>query len=216
MNDELRDKLIEFFSNYKKITYQKGDVIIRGQDTPSGVYFVRNGYVKMSSIFEDGTEIAFNIFKPQSYFPMIWALTDMDNVYFYKALSKVEVFRAPKEDVVIFLQSNPKILQDLTTRLLIGLDGVISTTKNIIKSNSLKKVALIIVMLGKRFGNINADNYIEIDVDLTHQDIANFSGISRETTSIAIEKLRNKNLLSVRGKKFIINNIQELENVNNH
>lgn len=211
MNDEFRTKLITFFSKYRKISYAKGDIIIRGDDTPSGVYFINSGHVKMSSISEDGTEITFYIFKPLSFFPMTWALAEIDNVYYYKALTRVEAYRAPKEDVVAFLESNPKILRDLTTRLLVGLDGLIYTTKNIIKSNSTKKVAIIIAMLAKRFGHINDDNNIELDIELTHQDIANFAGISRETTSISIEKLRTKKLIFHKGKKFIIENIQKLE-----
>ncbi len=211
MNIDLRIKLMAFFSNYRKICYSKGDIVIRGDDTPNGVYFIKSGYIKMSSIYENGTEIAFNIFKPESFFPMTWALAEVENVYFYKAMSNIVVYRAPKEDVVAFLESNPKIFKDLATRLLISLDGLIHTTKNVIKSNSTKKVAIIIAMLAKRFGHINDDNNIEIDIDLTHQDIANFAGISRETTSISIEKLRTKKLIFHKGKKFIIENIQKLE-----
>ena len=83
MNAIETDKLVDFFRKYKKIPYKKGDVIIRGNDQPSGVYFVKSGYIKMSSLLEDGSEIGVNIFKPSSFFPMIWALGNIENSYFY-------------------------------------------------------------------------------------------------------------------------------------
>ena len=211
MEDQLNYKLITFFEKYKHKTYTKGDMIIRGDDEPTGIYFIKKGYAKMSLIQEDGVEVSINIFKANTFFPMIWALGNVENVYYYKALTSIELYKAPKEDFLFFLKENPQILLDLTSRVLIGIDSIIGTTTSILKANSVQKVAIVIKMLAKRFGKINNEGETEIDISTTHQDIANFSGISRETASLAISTLRKNRVIKNLGRKIIISNLQSLD-----
>ncbi len=38
------EKLDEFFSRFKKLTFKKGETILRAGDEPRGVYFLKKGY----------------------------------------------------------------------------------------------------------------------------------------------------------------------------
>lgn len=213
MDLELQEKLINFFKQFKKIEYSKGETLIRADDEPSGVYFITKGYVKMSNIFEDGSEIAVNIFKPGSFLPMMWALGDIDNTYFYKAITPTETYRAPKEKFLDFLSKHPQILFDLTARVLRGLDGIITLNKYMLSADSFKKVVVIIRNLSKRFGQNGKGEIIEIVIPMTHQDIAHFAGITRETVSIAMEKLKKQKIITQSKRRIIILDVHKLENL---
>lgn len=213
INPSLDNKLILFFSKNRQTKLPKGSVIIHGDDEPTGVYLINKGFVKMSSINEDGSEIAVSIFKPNSFFPMTWAVADIENKYFYKALTDVELYKSNKHDFLAFLSSNTDILFDLTSRLLTGLDGIIQLTKNLLKTSSTKRVASLIKMLIKRFGVKNEAGETIIDIALTQQDISNFIGTSRETASIAIEKLKKQKIIDVKHKKIIVLDIDKLNEI---
>ncbi len=211
MNKGLNTKLNKYFSKHKKIFYKKGSAIIRAGEEPSGAFFLKKGYVKMSYVFENGVEIIFNIFKPGSLFPIIWFVGEVDNSYDYQAMTDIEVFKSPKAEVLKLLDENPDILFNLTKRIVIGFDGLLLNIRHILFGNSLVRVSSAIYIMVKRFGRREKGGKFFIKIKLTHQDIASLSGISRETASIAIKKLERGGIITQKKGYFLVNDIKKLE-----
>lgn len=210
---KLDQPLATFFGNFKEQSFEKGEIIIRGDDEPLGVYFVKSGYIKMSSPFENGSELAVNVFKPGSFFPMIWAIGEVPNSYYYQAMTLTKVWRAPKAKLLEFLRRNPEILLDLTRRVLVGLDGILFNLKCVLTGSSVNRVAACLFVLAKRFGRVEARGKITISLPVTHQDIANFSGLTRETVTLAIDKLKKKGVITSVRRKLSVVNFRALEKI---
>jgi CRP/FNR family cyclic AMP-dependent transcriptional regulator len=210
MNTDFEELLTDFLKDYRHISYRKGDIIIRGDDIPSGVYFVQKGTVKMSFIGKDGNELGVNILKPGAFFPMIWALGGVENTYFFQALSGTIAIKVPKEDFINFLKENPSLLYDLTRRLLVGMDGLLFNIKHILSGSATSKISVIIYSLARRFGVKKGDS-VELGLNLTHQEIAHFAGLSRETTTIAINKLVKSGILEQTQRKILIRDWEGLQ-----
>lgn len=202
--------LDNFFSKQKLLSYKKGEVIIREDDEPSGVYYLSQGFVRLGATMINGGELTFNIFKPGSFFPMMWAIGETTNAYFCQALSDVKIYRAPKPEVVSFIKENPDILFDLTKRILIGMDGLLKNLQHVMFGGSESRVAAVILMLAKRFGEEKAEEWVIIGMELTHQDIALLAGVTRETTSIAMKQLERRGLIKPLKKRYTVN-INKLE-----
>jgi len=211
MDIETLKKLGDFFDKFPISNYKKGETIIRSDDEPAGVYYLKEGFVKMNSIFENGSELTLNIFKPKSFFPMTWAIGDIKNTYYFLAMANSTVHKAPKNKVVEFLKENPDILFDLTKRILIGLDGLLTNVSHLLFGSAQNRVASAILISAKRFGDKKVDGKITINLNLTHQDIANLAGLTRETTSIAIGQLEKAGILSQIKHQFVVNDIEKLE-----
>ncbi len=113
-----------FFGKFTHLTYRKGDIILRAEDAPQGVMYLTKGYVRQYMVDEWGTMLMFHIFKPNSFFPVTWVVNDEPNRYYLKAVTPVELWRAPKKAVREFLHNNPPVVYDLTRLLLSGLCGI--------------------------------------------------------------------------------------------
>lgn len=211
MEKSVFKKLENFFSKWKPLNYKKGEIIIRSDDIPQGVFYVKKGYVSLYTIFEDGKQVTFNIFKPGSYFSMMWAVGDIPNSYNFQALIETSLYRAPKDKVVDFLKENPDVLFDVTRRILVGLDGILTITEHLISGTAYQKIGATLVVLAKRFGRKRQNKDITIELALTHQDIANLCGITRETTSLAMEKFEKKGLISYNARHIVVKSIVKLE-----
>ena len=205
------DKLRYFFSLSKILTYKRGEIILRSDDSPQGIIFLEEGFVKMNSIFPDGRELTLNIFKPQTYFPMTWAIADIPNTYFYQAMTNLKIRRMPKNLFLEFLDQNPDVLRELTTRILIGLDGLLTNIQYMLSGNSHYRVAAAILLCARRFGKKIGLNSVSVTLPLTHQDIGNIAGITRETATIAIDKLQKQGLITHHYRHLTINNLSLLE-----
>src|ERR1035437_7600055 len=100
----------KFYKQFTNRNYKKGEMLIRADDDPQGIFCLTKGYVRQYTISKSGFELTLHILKPISYFPMVWAINGTPNVYYFEALTPVEVGRAPKDDVVKFIRNKPDII----------------------------------------------------------------------------------------------------------
>lgn len=203
--------MINFFSNFPATKYKKHEVVIGASDTPPGVYFVESGFVRLYSILENGQETTFNIFKPGSYFPMTWALGKAQNSFYYETMSPSILRRAPKEAVLDHLEENPPVLLDLTTRVLSGLNGLLTNIEYLFVGNAYRRVMATLLISAKRFGEKSGKDGAIITLPLTHQDIASLTGLTRETVSVVMKKLADKKVVAKRNRRLEVLSIKSLE-----
>ena len=204
-------KVLHFFSKYKPIFYKKGETIIRASDNPQGINFLVGGYVRHYSINQEGQELTLNIFKPGSYFPVVWAIAGETNHYFYEAMTQVEIRRAPKREAVSFFRQNPSVLYELTKRLLSGLNGLLIRMESLLLGNAKQRVSSTLFILAKRFGEKNGGDNILIKIPITHQAIASLAGLSRETTSLEMKKLEREGVIAKQNRYIAVNKLGKLK-----
>jgi CRP/FNR family transcriptional regulator len=210
MNNLPKEKLKKFFLKYSVSKFKKKETILRAGDNPQGVYYLAKGYLRMYMITGEGNELTLNIFKPGSFFPLSWAITKIPNSYFYESITECEILKVTSEDFQEFIKDDPEVMEEIIRILLLGLNGTLMRLQYMILGNSGQKVCNIFLLLGKRFGDAK-NKHIYIKFPITHQEIANLSGLTRETVSIEIKKLENEKLISRRKRDYVINNITKLE-----
>ena len=109
-------KTKEFETFYKQFIirdYKRGEMLIRADDDPLGIFCLTKGYVRQYTISKIGFELTLHILKPISYFPMVWAINGTPNIYFFEALTPVQVGRAPRDKVAILSRTNLRLFLSL-------------------------------------------------------------------------------------------------------
>lgn len=209
MNLDL-NKLESLFEGGRFLTYKKKETIIRAEDVPSGVYYVKKGYVREYSVDKYGKEFSLIVFMPGDFFPVLWSLGNIPNSYYIEALTRVEVMRLPKGDFLRMLQKDQALFLEIIKKIVVRFSGLMQRSEYLVFGNAYEKVASILVILAERFGNKNKES-IEIPFPVTHKDIGHMVGMTRETTSIELLKLEKKGAISYKGKKMTIINPQLLK-----
>lgn len=141
------NKKKEFETFYKQFTvrnYKKGEILIRADDDPQGIFCLTKGYVRQFIISKTGFELSLHILKPISYFPMIWALNGAPNIYFFEALTPVEVGRAPKDKAVSFIKDKPAIILELMGELLEDYAESLTRIEHLVFSDAYRRVISIL------------------------------------------------------------------------
>lgn len=211
MDKVTNSKLENFFKHYKPLHFSKKEIILRPDEEPAGIFYLKKGLVRQSTISKTGEVLIIHIFRPGSFFQMMWAINHTPNTYLYEAITPVEVFLAPCNVVSEFIKKDPELLYDLTSRLLKGLDGFLKRMEYLVFDSAYFKTAALISYYAKNFGEKNKKGII-IDMPLSHREIASWVGIARETVSLQMENLEKKGLISYHGRTLIINNLAGLEN----
>jgi CRP-like cAMP-binding protein len=206
------NKTKEFETFYKQFTirtYKKGEMLIRADDDPQGIFCLTKGFVRQYTISKTGLELTLHILKPISYFPMVWAINSTPNVYHFEALTPVEVGRAPREQVINFIKDKPAIIFELMSELLEDYSEILTRVEHLVFSDAYRRVISILLYIAKHFGK-KSDKGIIIQHRFTQQDIATLVGVARETASNEMIKLEKKGLITYINHSILVENINKL------
>lgn len=205
-----RQKLTEFFDSYKKYQYQKKEILIRPDEDPGSVFYLEQGVVRMYAISANGEELVINIFKPGAFFPMSWVLNNSTPRHYYEAMENVSLRKAPKLEFLEFLTQNPDLVIDLLKRIYLGLEGYFTRMEYLMTGKAASRLITELLIFAKRFGSL-ANGSTVVSVKLTEKDLAAQAGITRETVSRELQKLKNKGLVKLEKNTLIINDLTKLE-----
>ena len=206
------DKTKEFETFYKQFVirnYKKGEMLIRADDDPQGIFCLTKGYVRQYTISPAGNELSLHILKPISYFPMVWAINGTPNVYFFEALTEVEVGRAPQEQVVSFIKDKPSLLFALMSELLEDYAETLTRVEHLVFSDAHRRVISILIYIAKHFGQPHKRGII-VNHRFTQADIATLVGVARETASIELSKLEKEGLVKYIDHSILFEDLNSL------
>lgn len=141
---------------------------------------------------------------------MVWAINDTPNVYFFEALTLIEVGRAPRDQIVSFLKDKPSLLFVLMSELLEDYAETLKRLEHLVFSDAYRRVISILLYIAKHFGEVRGAGVI-VHYHFTHQDIATLVGVARETASLEMLKLEKKGFIKYIDHSILFKNIQKLE-----
>lgn len=210
MDINVQTKLNKFFNQYIPQEYRKKELLIRADEQPSGVIYLKDGIVRMYAVSAQGEEVVINTFKSPSFFPMPWVLNDTLSRYYYETATKAVVYRAPKEEFLKFLVQEPEVVMDLLKRIQTGLEGYFLRMEYLMTGNAASRLITEILINAKRFGESYGKNTV-VRLKLTEKDLAAQSGIARETVSRILGKLKQKGLIDFQKNILSVRDLPALE-----
>lgn len=209
MTSEVADKVQKHFTKYPKHTYPKGQILVFADESPDHIFYIVKGRVRKYDVSYRGDEVIVNLFKPPAFFPMSWAINRTPNNYFYKTETESEVHIVPTEDALEFLKANPDVMLDLLSRIYKGMDGLLGRVVHLMSGTARSRVIYELIIECRRFGEQTKDGGYKLGI--SEVDLAARSGLSRETISREVHKLKESGWVEVTTSSIIVKNMTELE-----
>lgn len=198
------------FANSRLQTHKRGSILIRPEDAIAKILYLTTGYVRQYLVTRSGDEVSIHIYGPGSFFPIMIVLSNATNRFFFEASTDIEVKSASPDRVIELLQSEPKVLYDLTKRFAKGLDGLVTRIEHTFMRPAEPRIVSFLLYLSNRFGEDTYEGR-RIRLTLTHQDIANWLGLTRETVSRQLGKLKRKGLISYHNEHIVVIRFDKLQ-----
>lgn len=204
------NNLINKFHQGTKLTYRKGEYIIRPGEAPSSVFYIEKGLVKAYDISKYGEENLLIIRKNHEVFPLIWAITGLERDIIYQAMDDVIVWRVSRDDYLKELHGDPSLLPpllDMVTEMYrIHSERIMNLEYRTVR----ERVISFLLTMAKRFGRVT-DHGVLIEVPLRHQDVASSVNASRETSSRELGRLEREGLIKNNQSTITLCDINRLQ-----
>ena len=193
-----------------KITYRKGDFIVRPGELPPGIFYISDGLVKAYDITRYGDENLLILRKEHEVFPLIWAVTGQERHVIYRAVLPTTVFRVDRSDFLRFVQKNPEVTAPLLDMAIEMYRLHSERILNLEYRSVRERIISFLLTTAQRFGTPVSDGLL-VDVPLRHQDIASSINASRETTSRELSIMERKGMIARESSHIIIKNPKTFE-----
>lgn len=208
MEPEVRDKLIKFFSKYRSLQFKKGEILISPHKAIKGVFLLNKGIVRCYTVSGEGVEMTVNQYRSHSLFPMNWALNNSSNRYFYEAITEGQVYLAPRKEFVGFFKKNPQIAVDLLKRIYRGLEGYLLRMESFLGGSAQQRLLVQLLIQARRSTEAKSG---AISLQLSHKYLASETGLTRETVTREIKRLKGRKIIANKGNTLLIPNLTVLE-----
>ena len=199
------------FKRGTRLTFKKGEFIIRPGEAPSGVFFIESGLVKAYDISKYGEENLLIIRKSQEIFPLIWALTGQERNIIYEALDDVVVWRIRRKDYLTDIHDVPELLQPVFAMVIEMYRLHSEHILNLEYRTVRERLICFLLNTAERFGKKVPGGGIEIAVPLKQQDIASSINSTRETTGRELVRLERLGLVSAKQSIITLLDIEKLQ-----
>lgn len=189
------NELINLFHQGTRISFNKGDFIIRPGSSPTGVFYIASGLIKAYDITRYGDENLLIIRKAGEVIGLTWAITGRDREIIYAALAPTVVFRLDRDIFRKHLQDHPKAALPLIDMIMDMYRLHSERIMNLEYRSVRERLVSFLLTTSGRFGREVPEGLL-IDVPLRHQDIASSISATRETTSRELAALERQGLLT--------------------
>lgn len=202
MEEKTKKKLIKFFKKFPLKKYKKRQIILKPGEEFPGIIFVKSGYVRVYTKYQE-KQVTMQMFRPTLYFSLIGAMTKQVNHHYFEAITPVELWVAPKEEMLEYLEKEKEIKDDLIKTILSELVEMSVSMGEYITGNAGNKVAGIIKYLGEKFGKVKR-NKIWIKFKVSHRLVASLTGLTRETVTLQMLKLKKEKIIETKNGQMVI------------
>jgi CRP/FNR family transcriptional regulator len=207
----MEQDIASFIRNQPTKTFAKNEVLLQQGEKPQAIYAVRSGLIKISDISIDGYEQMLWLAKKYDVIPLEW-LFDASQMspFFYTAHTKVEVYVVSKNDFLEHIHDDAAVLSQINKMISIKQRQLLEHISSTLKPKARDKITHMLYHIGLRF--YENDTTTDTTIQLTHQNIANLVGITRETASLELLNLKKEGFIDY-GKQGVTIHTEKISEI---
>jgi len=192
----------------RAILFMEGDV-------PRGTHVVLHGHVKLTVSSREGRVLIIKIIDPGEILGLHNCITGAAYEMTAQTLQSSRVCFVKRDDLLRLLRSNAEACLSAAQRLSQTCHDAYSQVGSIKFSHSAsEKLARFLLALSAESGSEeDSPDPTRVEMDLTHDEIAQAIGASRETVTRALANFRRKQLANLTRSMLLVKNRVALEKI---
>jgi len=194
--------------------YPKGAILFVAGQYPRGVFVLCNGRVKLQTCSNDGRALMW-IAEAGEVIGLSATISGMPYEVTAETLDPCQVNFIKREDFLQFLREHGEACLRVAQHLSNELRAAYEQIRSLGLSHSVaEKLARLLLAWCDNDGK-QVEQGIRLKLTLTHEEIAQMIGSSRETVTRLLGEFRNRQVISVKGSTLLIRDKGALEAIVN-
>jgi CRP/FNR family transcriptional regulator, cyclic AMP receptor protein len=193
-------------------TYPTGAVLFAEGQTPRGVFIVRRGRVKLSICGSDGRTLILRIVEPGDPLGVAAVVSGRPYEATAETQEPCEISFLRQADLLRLMRQHGELALWVTQHISRDYAGTCREIRDLILSDSASE-KLARLMVGWLDQNTESKTPSQVKLALTHEEIGQMIGTSRETVSRLFAGFKKQHLIQQNGCNLVIPNRVALESL---
>ncbi|MCR8656143.1 Crp/Fnr family transcriptional regulator [Paenibacillus endoradicis] len=159
------------------------------------LFFVKKGKVRLYKVNVEGKQFTSDIINEGNVFGELDMISFGTREHYIETIEESHICHIDSNRFEEFICNRPRFMLSLLNVLSERIKSMSRLTENLALGNLHNKILFILMKLADEHGEKSDDNYCKISVPLSHQEIANMIGVSRETVTMALQELVKEELI---------------------
>lgn len=191
-------------------SYPADAYIFTERDAAEGVYLVLDGEVKLSMNSGDGKRLILRLAKKGEMIGLASAVTGSPYEMTAETIYPSKIAFIPRREFLNFLTAHPDVYQAVTLELSRHYSRACEQLRTVgLASSAPEKLARLLLEWSD--GGQETESGMRFRFSLTHEEIGEFIGTSRETVTRTLSVFKMRRLVTFKGSTAIIPNRTALE-----
>jgi len=184
---------------------RKRTILFQGE-IPRSVMILESGLVKVYGITTSGDQRTVTLLSAGDIFP-VECVFDKSRVslYYYEAVTDCSVLALPKTEFLSALEHDAALKDQIFQTYMAHYTSATMHIYALEHSHAHEKLVYILQYLVARFGEKHTNEMTKIGLRLSHQDIAEMVGLTRETTAVELHRLKDRGLIDYQRFSYCVN-----------
>lgn len=183
--------------------FSKDQIVLFEEDTANYMYIVYSGKVRVVKLNEEGREQIITIHKKSDFFGEMALLDGKTSPATVIAHEDAVIGLLSKIDFERFLLTHDTIRRKIIDLLCARLRDAWAMIKILSFDSAEYRVMAVLDRLQELYGVVD-DRGVIINVKLTHQQIASYASVARETVTRVLNRLEKEGIIHVMESKLIL------------
>ena len=188
--------------------FRANDVVFMEGDPSDHVHVLVSGWVRVSTMAEDGREVLFGLRGPGEVLGDLAAVTRRPRSASVRAIEPCTVFQFTGAEFIDVLHARPAIAVATIKTVAARLRNAESARLDAAAFDVSRRVAAVLVRLAEERGRIVPEDVV-VDA-LSQEDIAAQIGAARRTVARALRVLRERGIVETGRRRFLIRELRVL------
>ena len=201
--EDLSDEELEIVaSRFRERGYVKHEIVFFEEDTGNYMYIVQEGRVKVSRLLPNGKEMILAFHEMGEYFGEMSLIDGRTSPATVTTVIPSRILTVNRQNFLELLEHpviNRAVLKMLCGRCRDAWGQIEVLTFH----NADARIRTALYQLCQQKG-VATDGGVRINLKLTHKELADITGISRETATRVLSSMQSSGVLSVEKKQFFI------------
>lgn len=194
----------ELLGHARRRTLKKGDYIFRLGSEGDSVFLLLRGRAKTYKVSPDGHEVILWFCFPGELFGVAAHPHHKGRMVSVQACEESEVAELPHAIFQSFLDAHPQVSGICLQAMAFRLGMLANRLVRLIADDATSRIAKLFLDMAVRYGGTNETE--NIPLAMTHQEIADMTGVQRQTVTRIVGDFTSAGALSCRYRKIIIKN----------
>ena len=195
-------------------TYPKGALLFVEKQDARGIYVLCEGDVKLSISSPEGKVLIMRIARAGELLGLMAAMADQPYEVTAETIHPCQVAFVRREDFLRFVAKHPEASQNVVKQMSAQYRGACEQLRTVgLSTSAHEKLARLLLTWSE--GIQQTKEGTRIKLPLTHEEIAEFIGTTRETVTRTLSDFKLQHLVSIQGSTLMIPNRAALENYAN-